>query len=84
MKKEFYISHRILGCSHHTAQYHLYFPLTETACTSHLFSSTVYYFAHAQVGKPEDWAGENYRSSSYLGLNLINLPSYWVYLADFL
>ena len=47
------------------------------------FSSTVYYFAHAQAGKPEESAGENYRSSSYLRLNLINLASYWVYLADF-
>ena len=48
-----------------------------------VFSSTVYYFANAQAGKPEESAGENYRSSSYLRLNLINLASYWVYLADF-
>ena len=48
-----------------------------------VFSSTVYYFAHAQARKPEEWAGENYCSSSYLRLNLINLASYWVYLADF-
>ena len=48
-----------------------------------VFSSTVYYFAHAQAGKPEEWTRKNYRSSSYLRLNLINLASYWVYLADF-
>ena len=40
-------------------------------------------FAYAQAGKPEEWARKNYRSSSYLRLNLINLASYWVYLADF-